>query len=45
MIIECDDNVYNPLGGGSYVFEKDIANFLLNKFWAFKGKKNDTSNE
>ena len=32
MIIECDDNVYNPLGGGSYVFEKDIANFLLNKF-------------
>ena len=20
-------------------------NFLLNKFWAFKGKKNDTSNE
>ena len=32
MIIECDGNVYNPLGGGSYVFEKDIANFLLNKF-------------
>lgn len=32
MIIECDDNVYNPLGGGSYVFEKDITNFLLNKF-------------
>ena len=32
MIIECDDKVYNPLGGGSYVFEKDIANFLLKKF-------------
>lgn len=32
MIIECEDKVYNPLGGGSYVFEKDIANFLLNKF-------------
>ena len=32
MIIECDGNVYNPLGGGSYVFEKDITNFLLNKF-------------
>ena len=28
MIIECDDNVYNPLGGGSYVFEKDIANLI-----------------
>ena len=25
MIIECDGNVYNPLGGGSYVFEKDIT--------------------
>ena len=32
MIIECDDNVYNPLCGWPYVFEKDIANFLLNKF-------------
>lgn len=32
MIIECGDKVYNPLGGGSYVFEKDIANFLLKKF-------------
>lgn len=32
MIIECDGIVYNPLGGGSYVFEKDITNFLLNKF-------------
>lgn len=32
MIINCNDNVYNPLGGGSYVFEKDIANFLLKKF-------------
>ncbi len=32
MIIECDDKVYNPLGGGSYVFEKDIAGFLSNKF-------------
>ncbi len=32
MIIECDDKVYNPLGGGSYVFEKDIVNFLLKKF-------------
>ena len=32
MIIECDDKVYNPLSGGSYVFEKDIANFLLKKF-------------
>ena len=32
MIINCDDNVYNPLGGGSYVFEKDITQFLLNKF-------------
>ncbi|MDD6323935.1 MAG: hypothetical protein PUA73_04985 [Bacilli bacterium] len=32
MIIECDDKVYNPLGGGLYVFEKDIANFLLKKF-------------
>ena len=32
MTIECDDKVYNPLGGGSYVFEKDIANFLLKKF-------------
>ena len=32
MIIECEDKVYNSLGGGSYVFEKDIANFLLNKF-------------
>lgn len=32
MIIECDDKVYNPLGGGSYIFEKDIANFLLKKF-------------
>ena len=32
MIIECDDKVYNPLGGGSYVFEKDIAGFLGNKF-------------
>lgn len=32
MIIECDGKVYNPLGGGSYVFEKDVANFLLKKF-------------
>lgn len=32
MNIECDGKVYNPLGGGSYVFEKDIANFLLKKF-------------
>lgn len=32
MKIEFDDKVYNPLGGGSYVFEKDIANFLLSKF-------------
>lgn len=32
MIIECDDKVYNPLGGGSYVFEKDIVNFLMNKY-------------
>ena len=32
MNIECDGKVYNPLGGGSYVFEKDIANFLLQKF-------------
>ena len=32
MILECDDTVYNPLGGGSYVFEKDIVNFLLKKF-------------
>ena len=32
MIINCDDTIYNPLGGGSYVFEKDIAKFLLNKF-------------
>lgn len=32
MIIECDDKVYNPLGGGSYAFEKDIVNFLLKKF-------------
>lgn len=29
MNIECDGKVYNLLGGGSYVFEKDIANFLL----------------
>lgn len=32
MIINCDDKVYNPLGGGSYVFENDITQFLLNKF-------------
>lgn len=32
MIIECDDKVYNPLGGGSYVFEKDIVKFLMKKF-------------
>lgn len=32
MIIKCDGNVYNPLGGGSYVFEKDITKFLLDKF-------------
>lgn len=32
MNIECDGKVYNPLGGCSYVFEKDIANFLLQKF-------------
>ena len=32
MQIECDDNVYNPLGGASYVFENDIVNFLLSKF-------------
>ena len=32
MKIEFDDKVYNPLGGGSYVFEKDILNFLLSKF-------------
>lgn len=32
MIIECDDKVYNPLGGGSYVFEKDIVKFLMRKF-------------
>ena len=32
MNIECDGKVYNPLGGGSYVFEKDIANFFLQKF-------------
>jgi len=32
MNIECDGKVYNPLGGGSYVFENDIANFLLQKF-------------
>ena len=32
MNIECDGKVYNPLGGGSYVFEKDIVNFLLQKF-------------
>lgn len=29
MNIECDGKVYNPLGGGSYVFEKDIANFCF----------------
>ena len=28
MIIECDDKVYNPLGGGSYVFEKDVAKII-----------------
>lgn len=32
MLIQCDDKVYNPLGGGSYVFEKDIIDFLINKF-------------
>lgn len=32
MQINCDGKVYNPLGGGSYVFEKDIVNFLLEKF-------------
>lgn len=32
MNIECDGKVYNPLGGGSYDFEKDITNFLLQKF-------------
>lgn len=32
MNIECDGKVYNPLGGGSYVFEKDIADFLFQKF-------------
>lgn len=32
MNIECDGKVYNPLGGGSYIFEKDIVNFLLQKF-------------
>lgn len=32
MNIQCDGKVYNPLGGGSYVFEKDIVNFLLQKF-------------
>lgn len=32
MNIKCDGKVYNPLGGGSYVFEKDIVNFLLQKF-------------
>lgn len=32
MQIECDGNVYNPLGGASYVFENDIVNFLLSKF-------------
>lgn len=32
MQIECDGRVFNPLGGGSYVFEKDIVNFLSQKF-------------
>lgn len=32
MQINCDGKVYNPLGGGSYVFEKDIVKFLLAKF-------------
>ena len=32
MNIKCDGKVYNPLGGGAYVFEKDIVNFLLQKF-------------
>lgn len=32
MLIQCDDKVYNPLVGGSYVFEKDIIDFLINKF-------------
>lgn len=32
MIIKCDEKVYNPLGGGSYVFEKDIIRFIINKY-------------
>lgn len=31
MIFESDGKVYHPLGGGSYVFEKDISKFLLSK--------------
>ncbi len=32
MKFECDGIIHNPLGGGSYVFEKDIVGFLLKKF-------------
>lgn len=29
MIIKCDGLVYNPLGGASYIFEKEIIPYLL----------------
>lgn len=31
MLFESDGKVYHPLGGGSYVFEKDLVKFLLSK--------------
>lgn len=31
MIFESDGKVHHPLGGGSYVFEKDLTKYLLSK--------------
>ena len=31
MIFKSDEKIYYPLGGASYVFEKDILHFLLSK--------------
>ena len=31
MTFKCDGNVYHPLGGASYVFEKDLIKYINNK--------------
>lgn len=36
MIIECDDKVYNPLGGGSYVFEEEFEEYEKRDIYKYK---------